>query len=120
LFIRPQKKTSKSNWDRLVKEFPLQLNIINYLEKTYLPLAWQFIEFAVKNNRNFSFRTTSRVESAHHELKSYLKNRFSDLYELQRQIRRMLTIRREAYQDAFVTQRIRRRILWDNYPILKI
>lgn len=56
--------------------------LFNYLQKIYIPLAETIRRICCQSvYRNYSFTTTARVESAHHELKSYRKDRSPSPWE---------------------------------------
>ncbi|KAG6295149.1 hypothetical protein E4U45_006145 [Claviceps purpurea] len=126
------------NWKKLRETFPEQtgkyevypvsygtlmlifcLEIIDYLETTYVAWREQFADFAVKEYLNFGVTVTSRVESTHHELKARLKHRYIDLYELQAAIWDMIQTRKVQFALDFDNAISVRKVLWDDYPIVQ-
>ena len=68
-------------WARLCDEFNDQQIILMYLYNTYLPVSAQWAHCFIKKYRNFGVRVTSGTEASNNNVKSYLLNGMSNLYE---------------------------------------
>ncbi|CCE30677.1 uncharacterized protein CPUR_04526 [Claviceps purpurea 20.1] len=95
------------------------LEIIDYLDTTYIPWREQFADFAVKKYLNFGVTVTSRVESSHHALKARLKHPYVDLYELQTAIWDMIQARKSQLAVDFDVGVSSRKVFWDDYPVVQ-
>ena len=49
--------------------------IIDYINRTYMPVADQFAEYAVRQLRNYGICVTSRTEASHAQIKRLLQNK---------------------------------------------
>jgi hypothetical protein len=70
----------------LFAEFSSQTLVLEYLRKTYLPVAHQFCTWAVKSHRNYGIRSTSRTEGSHFMIKNFLRSGMCDFEELHKGI----------------------------------
>lgn len=64
----------------------MSLEIVTYLYQTYVPKQKQFAKFTIKDLRNYSLTVTSRTKGAHAQIKVFLKNQFTNLFELHTQL----------------------------------
>jgi len=92
---------------------------LKYLEKHYLPWRKQYAEYAVKLLPNYGIKVTSRTESSHSELKSYLKNRLADLHKLYETIRQMTLVKKARYILQLKKEDRRAPISIEDEPVLE-
>ena len=64
----------------------------------------QFAEFAVKLLRNYGHKTTSRTESSHAQLKSYLRKKLPNLLVLHEKIFQMVKEKESSYKSKVEDQ----------------
>ena len=85
-------------WVQILDKFPEQESIISYIQETYLPWRHQFLNCYTRYYTNFGVRVTTRTESSHKEIKSYLFNSSADLLFLSERIQQMLTNKKRHYE----------------------
>ncbi|KAM4067369.1 hypothetical protein HRG_001328 [Hirsutella rhossiliensis] len=108
-------------WDLLCTEFSDQhaIALVNYFRTTYYPWRAQFCRYAIQRHRNYDITVTSRVESTHHELKSQLRNRFIDLYQLQEHIKELVTERQTNHRESIQTEFTRAKVEWGKHTMMR-
>ena len=93
----PTQEEFEEAWVQILQEFPEQEAIIEYIVNTWFPWRPQFLNCYTNQYRNFGIRVTSRVESSHAEIKSYLYNSNADLLFLSKSIQQMLANKQREY-----------------------
>lgn len=88
--------------------------MVDYLQTTYYVRRNEWSRAWIQENRNWGISTTSRVESAHKDLKTILVNPFADLTELIRRISLHLSVKDTQYKaklahDSEITMNHHRR-----------
>ena len=103
----PREEEFEEAWARILQEFPEQEAIIEYIVNTWFPWRRQFLNCYTSQYRNHGIRVTSRVESSHAEIKSYLYNGQADLLFLIQSIQQMLTNKQREYDAQIELERAR-------------
>ena len=84
--------------------------ILAYLERTYVRKVEEFAKWAIKRYRNFGTISTSRLESLHAQMKSYLINRLGSLKRLGDAIETFLDKKQSDYYTALENQGFRNQV----------
>ncbi|KAF4434584.1 mutator-like element, partial [Fusarium austroafricanum] len=82
------------------KEFNNQQAILRYLHGTYMPIRAQWARCFIRKYRNFSIRITSSTEASNNNIKSYLLNGMSHLYQLVKAMQDMMKDQERDFNDA--------------------
>ena len=82
----------------------LLLAIIEYLDRTYLPIADQFATWSTNLNRNYGVKVTSRTEGAHSALKQHLKSKNGNLVHVKEATSKLVFRQRSAYEERLSHQ----------------
>ena len=91
----------------IMEKFPDQEPSISYILDTYLVFREQFVECFINKYRNFDIRVTSRTESSHKEIKSYLHNSTADVKFLADRIEQMIKDKESKYKSDLNDQNTR-------------
>jgi len=75
-------------------------DFVEYVEKTWIPLAPRFANAWTKTVTHFDHRTTSRIESSHSYIKSHLLNSHSSLAT----VVKMITIALESQHHEIISE----------------
>ena len=73
-----------------------------------MPWIHEFAVFATNEYRNYGIRATSRTESAHAELKRYLKNRLADLHRLYSATENMMKRKQQLFETQLAKEQAER------------
>ena len=92
-------------WDRLKAFFSHQIDILQYLEETWMPFKHEWAACYTNKLLNFGQRTTSPVESVNRYLKSFVINGNSTVLAVVRQSCRMVEAMEQRIDEALLKER---------------
>ncbi len=93
-------------WLLIQTRFNCQKTILNYLKKQYMPWKEEWAHCFINRNLNFSQRTMSPTETANRGVKSYLVNRNSSLFKLNKAIEMILKNKQHTFDMTVASQKI--------------
>lgn len=102
-------------WDKIKSS--QGFDFIEYLEKEIWPKRFKWASCYVNHNRHFGHRVTSRVESSHAEIKSYIGNSRGDLKSVVDGIK-LMTLNKSKEWQIRLTQASTRISTAEKIPLL--
>lgn len=95
-------------WEELIRRFAEEQEpAVSYILTTYFPWRKHFCVCYTSQNRNFGIRVTSRTESSHKEIKSYLLNSTAELRLLATRVEQLVKDQQARYAAAEAEQAAR-------------
>jgi hypothetical protein len=95
-------------WDAIETDHAHLPELLKYLEDHQLKYLDEWAEFVCQYFPDFGARVTSRVEGAHHQLKLALSSWFvGHLYDVVKDIHKMVEIQRHEHDAALATDEMR-------------
>lgn len=95
-------------WEELIRRFAEEQEpAVSYILTTYFPWRKHFCVCYTSQNRNFGIRVTSRTESSHKEIKSYLLNSTAELRFLATRVEQLVKDQQARYAAAEAEQAAR-------------
>jgi hypothetical protein len=88
----------EDNWRKIREKYISKPDVINYLESTWISMKENFVSHWINQYPHLGGHTSSRVESSHAALKSYLITSTGDLLNVKSMIELAICSQRREYK----------------------
>ncbi|KAG5913677.1 hypothetical protein E4U61_006617, partial [Claviceps capensis] len=112
----PTKTDFDNSWKAMEDQYKDQQHTLDYISDEYMPLLHQWAKYEIDQYRNFGQRVNSPTESAHRQLKTFLKSGTGHLHHMHIAITDMLKHKERTYLECASMMDMRQQLVYSRQP----